>query len=80
MPTTARLLRYLPRHWFLVGLMVIAALYVLFVAMMLALTGIFTYVGIDYLGTWCSLRFAHANGAARELRGLQRDHLALPRL
>jgi hypothetical protein len=36
--------------------------YVLFVIMMLAVTGIFTYVGIDYRNTLCTLRFIHANG------------------
>jgi hypothetical protein len=45
-----------------IGLGVLALTYVLFVAMMLALTGLFAYVGIDYLAALCSLRFTHAQG------------------
>jgi hypothetical protein len=58
----ARLSACMTGRYFGIGLLVIAALYVLFVGMMLALAGIFTYVGIDYLALLCSLRFTHANG------------------
>ncbi len=53
------------RRWFAVALGVIALAYLLFVAMMLALTGPFAYVGVDYWNTLCTLRFIHHNGFAQ---------------
>ncbi|HZR98107.1 MAG TPA: glycosyltransferase family 87 protein [Chloroflexota bacterium] len=61
---TARLLYYRPRHWLHLGLAVVALLYMLFVALMLAGSGLFTYVGMDYLAALCTLRFVQANGFA----------------
>jgi hypothetical protein len=54
--------RFTPREWFNLGLLLIAMFYLLYLVMMLYLAGIFHYVGLDYHGTWCSLRFGHANG------------------
>jgi hypothetical protein len=49
-------------RWLALLLGIVALLYVGFVAMMLGLTGPFTYVGIDYRQVWCSVQFARAEG------------------
>jgi hypothetical protein len=54
--------RFTPREWFNIGLLVVAIFDVIYLVNMLYLADIFRYVGLDFHSTWCQLRFARANG------------------